>query len=235
MRALCLVEPASSLDINPLRPYKWQVMTKWEDCDLRLKFQGLATIQPALQDLAKNIAITPDSLLPGQSVFLSNRRKQLSHPSNFLANGASVQAFELPTLAHAGLSESQCDTTDPGESLKLLLAILSAWKFHGVIDNGPELFGYSNKQESTKGLALLFDPLVDFGLASHLIEQGRLPDRPRVLVMTDYYPLGLLPEILPSILKGKDWASCVTLGMYEPMQWSFRGRQPTSSDPTTVD
>jgi hypothetical protein len=79
-----------------------------------------------------------------------------------------------------------------------MLKELAAWKDP---EHASDL-GFNVAAKNPPGLALLFDPLVDFALAAHLLN-GSFTNPLRVLVLTDYYPLVWNAEDLGRVCKSR--------------------------------
>jgi hypothetical protein len=129
------------------------------------------------------------------------KRRVVDYPLNFLANGSVAESrkpkkFKLPEEPPNTASGEEDREYAP---LEAVYSHLRDWK-------------YSCKDQffTSPGLALLFDPWVDTSLAAHLLQSKKLPDRPTVILLSDYYPLGALLEgshgILEAFADGTDWA-----------------------------
>ena len=92
------------------------------------------------------------------------------NPFNFLANGVTGSPYDLPVK---------------DKDHKTALAV---WKLASSEGNAA-LHGFGEADQPLKGLSLLFDPVVDFSLASQMFRNGILPASPIVLILTDYYPI----------------------------------------------
>jgi hypothetical protein len=201
-------------------------MNNW--ANLRESFAALvAQLNPQLGQIAVDIACALDKPNEGQTGFLSPKKEFWKQPANFLANGDATNP--KPVFWATSVDESDfyydnkrgCwkDQRKTGEALTNLLRELAVWKDP---QNASEL-GFNVEAKTPPGLALLFDPLVDFALASHLLCDGFTKPL-RILVLTDYYPLvwnGLdLIRALKNSEAKQDWAVENTLALNNVSPWS---------------
>jgi hypothetical protein len=102
------------------------------------------------------------------------------------------------------------------------VAALASWKL-GSSEGEASLHGFGESDQPLKGLSLLFDPVVDFSLASHMFCNGALPVDPIVMVLTDYYPF-CKSDVIATIEKcwsrQEDWGQRETTSYNEPNYWS---------------
>jgi hypothetical protein len=138
----------------------------------RLQFDQWFADSHPLRALAIDIAGLRSS---EAAPFISTVSKH--HPFNFLANGVTGRSYQLPSQ---------------GDDQKTALAY---WKL-GSSEGNAALHGFGERDQPLKGLSLLFDPVVDFSLASHMFCDGALPASPVVMVLTDYYPIDQRDVIL---------------------------------------
>jgi hypothetical protein len=154
----------------------------------RKQFDKWAPPKSPLRLLATEIACLNASTWP---TFLSRKGRE---PLNVLANGEISSKW------------------NPLPEYCLKKAI--RWK-----GNSPKLFGFSDGVKmSSKGLSLLFDPLVDAFLSTHLGASTGVPKDCTVLVLTDYYPFA------GSECSHSDWAESVTQSI---LQGQVNGRSST--------
>jgi hypothetical protein len=129
------------------------------------------------------------------------------HPFNFLANGVTGSPYDLPVK---------------DKDHKTALAV---WKL-ALSEGNAALHGFGEADQPLKGLSLLFDPVVDFSLASHMFRNGILPANPIVMVLTDYYPIDqryVIPTIercWSPIPKDNDWGARETASYNDPVNWA---------------
>jgi hypothetical protein len=168
--------------------------------NLRLLFATEFGSSNELRKLAADIARAE------MSAFLCRGRRRtkdrvVDYPLNFLANGSVAESRKPKKFT---LPEEPPNTASGKEDreyarLEAVYSHLRDWK-------------YSCKDQffTSPGLALLFDPWVDTSLAAHLLQSKKLPDRPTVILLSDYYPLGALLQgsrgILEAFADGTDWA-----------------------------
>jgi hypothetical protein len=162
--------------------------------DLRLLFATHFGPSHELRQLAADIART------GMNPFRCEGKRrtkcrEVDYPLNFLANGTG-EGFRNPRF------ELPDDSRQNYTRLEEVSSQLLDWKL-----------SFSDQAQSSPGLAFLFDPWVDTGLASHLLENEKLPAHPTVVLLSDYYPLGALWEISREMQEafadGNDWAEAI--------------------------
>jgi hypothetical protein len=129
------------------------------------------------------------------------------HPFNFLANGVTGSSYDLP------IKDKDHKTA------------LAVWKLASSEGNAA-LHGFVEADQPLKGLSLLFDPVVDFSLASHMFRNGVLPTNPIVMVLTDYYPIDqrdiirTIERCWSPIPKDSDWGALETVSYNDPGYWT---------------
>jgi hypothetical protein len=161
------------------------------------------------------------------SGFLSPKKEIWKQPANFLANGDAANpnpVFWATSVDESDFyydKERRCwnDPKKTEDALTNLLQELAVWKDpHNSSD-----LGFNVEAKTPPGLALLFDPLVDFALASHLLYDGFTKPL-RILVLTDYYPLvwnGLdLIRALKNSEGKQDWAVQNTVALTSVSSWN---------------
>jgi hypothetical protein len=190
--------------------------------DLRQTFKLIIQAYPSLGVLANDIATVEESCT---GKFLSKRRasRWYNNPANFLVNGAwEEETDSRPRPLDPKLFQHKCSRV---AALEGFLAELRKWKARGsTTEAQANTLGYSLGPSANRGLSLLFDPLVDFTLLVQWLCCGRLPEKPTVLVMSDFYPLGLVAE---EMLEEHDWAQSYGEWFMDVTNWV------EATDPTT--
>lgn len=123
-----------------------------------------------------------------QKIGLFELHKSRAYPANFLVNG-SDETFKPVWTTH---QEPDC----------LSLYDLAGWKFDvsSAFDAKPTRYGFNNHLKGSRGLSLLFDPLIDTFIE---LNRGSI-GKSFVIVLTDFYPFYLCNS---DMLTGRDWGS----------------------------
>lgn len=155
--------------------------------DLRISFETRFSKDSGLRRLARRIATLDGSA--AQKIGLFDLEGSVAYPANFLVNG-SDEAF---TPVSTTFQEPDCSN----------LYDLALWKFGNdmAINSKSSRYGFNNTFKGSKGLSLLFDPLID----SFIALSRTAPIRNSfVIVLTDFYPFFLCCS---DMVTGMDWGS----------------------------
>jgi hypothetical protein len=155
--------------------------------DLRTGFATEYNKDSCFRRLASRISTLDERT--AQKIGLFDLHESHAYPANFLVNG-SDETFRPVWTTH---QEPDC----------LSLYDLASWKFDmpGSFDAKTSRYGFNNHLKGSRGLSLLFDPLIDAFIE---LNRAAAIQKSFVIVLTDVYPFYLCNS---DMLTGRDWGS----------------------------
>jgi hypothetical protein len=157
---------------------------------LRGSFEVKYNQDSCLRSLAREIATLDGS--EARTIGLYDLKDSVDYPANFLVNGSAETFVPISTTHH--------------ERDSLTLYDLARWKFNDVLafNAKSSRYGFNNPFNGSRGVSLLFDPLVD---AFIQINRTAAVRKSLVIVLTDFYPYS---SCYSDMVTEMDWGSELT-------------------------